>query len=42
MRRRRKEDILGIKVDQVQNKFEKYKQKWSNHINRMEDIRHPK
>jgi hypothetical protein len=37
------EDILEeIKVDPVEKELAQYKQKWLNHISRMEDIRHPK
>jgi hypothetical protein len=39
---RRNYDILEeFKVDPVENKLGQYKQKWLNHISRMED-RHPK
>jgi hypothetical protein len=36
---RRNGDILEeVKVDPAENKFSQYKQKWLNHVRRMEDI----
>jgi len=36
------EYILEIEIDPVKMKLAQYKQKWLNHIKRMEDIRYPK
>jgi hypothetical protein len=39
---RRNEDISEHKVDPIEKKLVQYRQKWSNHVSRMEDIRYPK
>jgi hypothetical protein len=38
----RNEDVLELTADQVRKKLAQYKQKWFNHVSRMEDIRYPK
>jgi hypothetical protein len=40
---RRNEDISQkLKVDPVEKKLARYKQKWLNHVSRMEDVRYTK
>jgi hypothetical protein len=37
----RVKDTNEIRVERVEKKLAQYKQIWSNHVSRMEDIRHP-
>jgi hypothetical protein len=40
---RRNEDILEeLKVDSVEKKLARYKQKWLNHVSKIDDIRYSK
>jgi hypothetical protein len=39
---RNENGLQELKVDLVEKELAKYKQKWINHVGRMEDIRHKK